>query len=157
MTTSRQFELLDRMKRDDLPRAGRAVADVLDDWLVRQFGITSGSHGAGLFLDLLADEGYEITPRSADEQQEPPIVRSHDPVTGVIELDTRLGIIQIKLTPGPAVGFTIAVISTDGPFFVYDPSAPNSWRGPFADLNEVDAARRELGAWPVQRPVEGES
>jgi hypothetical protein len=38
------------------------VACVLDDWLHRLHGISSSSHGAGLFLDLLAAEGYRVTP-----------------------------------------------------------------------------------------------
>ena len=54
---------------DDLTRAqlhelnGPAgpVADVLDEWLFRNYGITSSSHGVGLFLDLLAVEGWRVT------------------------------------------------------------------------------------------------
>lgn len=54
---------------DTLPRAtlaeldgpAAAVADVLDDWLLRTHGITSSAHNAGLFLDLLAAEGWRVT------------------------------------------------------------------------------------------------
>lgn len=54
---------------DDLPRAElgeldpmySTVADVLDDWVVRRFGILSGHHGVGLFLNLLAADGYRVT------------------------------------------------------------------------------------------------
>lgn len=55
----------DDLTRDELeeinPMAAR-VADVLDDWIGRRFGILSGGHGAGLFLDLLAAEGYRVEP-----------------------------------------------------------------------------------------------
>jgi hypothetical protein len=54
---------------DDLTRGQLAelvgpaytVACVLDDWNHRPHGITSGNHGVGLFLDLLAAEGYRVT------------------------------------------------------------------------------------------------
>lgn len=54
---------------DDLTRAQLAeragpesvVAGVLDDWLMRLHGVTSSAHGVGLFLDLLAAEGYRVT------------------------------------------------------------------------------------------------
>lgn len=54
---------------DDLPRSElgeldpmySTVADVLDDWVARRFGITSSAHGVGLFLDLLAADGYRVT------------------------------------------------------------------------------------------------
>lgn len=61
MITSQQYRPLDDLKRDDLPKAPKAVADVLDDWVARKHGILSSHHGVGLFLDLLADEGYTIT------------------------------------------------------------------------------------------------
>lgn len=54
---------------DALPRAELAdvdpmwsdVAGVLDDWLFRSHGVYSGSHGVGLFLDLLAAGGTGCT------------------------------------------------------------------------------------------------
>lgn len=63
---SRVHDHLDRMRRDDLPEEARAVADVLDDWLVRCFGVHAGSHYVGLFLDLLADEGYAVVPLAVE-------------------------------------------------------------------------------------------
>lgn len=63
---SRVHEHLDRIRRDDLPEEPRAVADVLDNWLVRMYGVHSGSHNVGLFLDLLADEGYTVVPIAAE-------------------------------------------------------------------------------------------
>jgi hypothetical protein len=42
-----------------------AVADVLDDWLLRAHGVTSSAHNVGLFLDLLAAEGYRVEPIEA--------------------------------------------------------------------------------------------
>lgn len=53
---------------DDLTRAAladlnpmwSAICGVLDDWLLRQHGVTSGHHGVGLFLDLLAADGYRV-------------------------------------------------------------------------------------------------
>lgn len=42
-----------------------ATADVLDDWLLRAHGVTSSSHNVGLFLDLLAAEGYRVAPIEA--------------------------------------------------------------------------------------------
>ncbi|GAA1281433.1 hypothetical protein [Saccharothrix xinjiangensis] len=62
MTESRAHEHLDRLRRAELPEDARAVADVLDDWRLRVHGLTSGSHNVGLFLDLLADEGYAVLP-----------------------------------------------------------------------------------------------
>lgn len=55
---------------DDLTRAQlaehdpmwSALAVVLDEWLLRQHGVTSGSHGVGLFLELLSFDGYRIEP-----------------------------------------------------------------------------------------------
>lgn len=43
-----------------LPAA--TVADVLDEWLLRAHGITSSAHNVGLFLDLLAADGYRVEP-----------------------------------------------------------------------------------------------
>lgn len=51
---------LDNLTRDQLAElSGPAahVAAVLDEWLHRLHGVTSSSHGAGLFLDLLAARG----------------------------------------------------------------------------------------------------
>lgn len=69
MTTSRQYQPLDDLRRDDLPKAPKAIADVLDEWVSRKLGIISGSHDVGLFLDLLADEGYTVitTPKPITE------------------------------------------------------------------------------------------
>lgn len=56
---------LDSRTRDQLAElAGPewTVASVLDDWLMRLHGRASSNHGAGLFLDLLAAEGYRVTP-----------------------------------------------------------------------------------------------
>ena len=56
---------LDRMTRDqlaELPGPEHAVAQVLDEWNHRSHGLISSSHGVGLFLDLLAVEGYRVTP-----------------------------------------------------------------------------------------------
>jgi hypothetical protein len=56
---------LDDLTRAQLSEFGGAppvVASVLDDWLARMHGILSGSHNAGLFLDLLAARGYRVTP-----------------------------------------------------------------------------------------------
>lgn len=41
------------------------VADVLDDWLHRAHGVTPSAHNVGLFLDLLAAEGYRVEPIEA--------------------------------------------------------------------------------------------
>jgi len=38
------------------------VASVLDEWNHRHNGVTSSTHGAGLFLDLLAAEGWRVEP-----------------------------------------------------------------------------------------------
>jgi hypothetical protein len=56
---------------DDLPRSQLRegslgdmpgdVADVLDDWLHEQHGVTSSHHGVGSFLDGLAAVGYRVT------------------------------------------------------------------------------------------------
>lgn len=59
-----EHEDLDRLTRaqlGELDGPAATVADVLDEWLVRLHGVTSSSHGAGLFLDLLAAEGWRVT------------------------------------------------------------------------------------------------
>lgn len=66
---STRWQFCDRMKRDDLPAMPKAVAEVLDEFLVRQHGIMSGSHGAGLFLDLLADRGFCVEVDSGEVPQ----------------------------------------------------------------------------------------
>lgn len=56
---------LDRMTRAELSELGGAppvVAQVLDEWNHREHGVTSSAHGVGLFLDLLAAEGYRVEP-----------------------------------------------------------------------------------------------
>lgn len=57
---STEWQFLDRMKRDDLPEMPRAVAQVIDEFNMRQHGLMSGSHGVGLFLDLLRDAGFTV-------------------------------------------------------------------------------------------------
>jgi hypothetical protein len=59
----RDLDDLTRAQLAELPDLGTAlaVANVLDDWLMRLHGIASSAHGVGLFLDLLADEGYRVT------------------------------------------------------------------------------------------------
>lgn len=47
----------------------KAVADALDDWIMRRFGKESSHHGAGLFLNLLAEEGYEVTPQASSAER----------------------------------------------------------------------------------------
>jgi hypothetical protein len=57
-------EDLDTLTRADLAELdgpAYTVACVLDEWRARLHGITSGQHGAGLFLDLLAAEGWRVT------------------------------------------------------------------------------------------------
>lgn len=58
---------LDAMTRAELAELAHmpaiaATADVLDDWLYREHGITSSHHHVGTFLELLADHGYRVTP-----------------------------------------------------------------------------------------------
>lgn len=56
-------EGLDDLTRDELAERdgpGYAVACVLDEWKQRLHGLTSSDHGAGLFLDLLAIEGWRV-------------------------------------------------------------------------------------------------
>jgi hypothetical protein len=56
---------LDDLTRADLAELAHlpasAVADVLDEWLLRAHGVTSSAHNVGLFLDLLAADGYRVT------------------------------------------------------------------------------------------------
>lgn len=61
---------LDSMTRDQLAELSGpelVVSEVLDDWRYRQHGIVSSAHGVGLFLDLLAAEGYRVTPIDVPE------------------------------------------------------------------------------------------
>lgn len=57
---------LDDLTRDQLAELGGAppvVAEVLDSWLSRAQGLIPGrGHYAGLFLDMLAAEGYRVEP-----------------------------------------------------------------------------------------------
>ena len=52
---------LTRAQLAELPGPEPQVAEVLDEWLLRLHGVTSGTHGVGLFLDLLAAAGYRVT------------------------------------------------------------------------------------------------
>lgn len=58
------FDDLDRMSRTELAEwAHKPYADIastLDEWLSREHGVYSSSHGVGLFLDLLADHGLSV-------------------------------------------------------------------------------------------------
>lgn len=66
---------LDTLTRADLAElAGpeATVADVLDEWLLREHGVTSSSHGVGLFLDLLAAEGWRVERVQVPDIQLPP-------------------------------------------------------------------------------------
>jgi len=56
------LDTLTRGQLAELPGPAWDVARVLDEWRLRLYGLTSGHHGAGLFLDLLAAEGYRVTP-----------------------------------------------------------------------------------------------
>lgn len=56
------IDLLKRSELAELDGPAYTVACVLDDWLHRLHGVTSGSYGAGLFLDLLAAEGWRVEP-----------------------------------------------------------------------------------------------
>ena len=58
---------LDDLDRDQLWETGLGdmpghVANVLDDWLHQCHGVLSSSHNTGTFLDLLAAEGFRVTP-----------------------------------------------------------------------------------------------
>jgi hypothetical protein len=66
---------------DDLTRAELAelahlpwsdVADVIDEWNHRLHGVTSGSHGVGLFLDLLNEAGWHLERNEAPIELPPP-------------------------------------------------------------------------------------
>lgn len=55
---------------DDLTRAELAelahlpwsdLAEVLDEWLHREHGVTSSHHHVGLFLELLSERGWQVT------------------------------------------------------------------------------------------------
>ena len=57
---------LDDLRRDQLWETEHGdmpghVANVLDDWLLEQHGVTSSRHGVGSFLDGLAAVGYRVT------------------------------------------------------------------------------------------------
>lgn len=73
-----EHEDLDTLTRADLAEQDSPaypVACVLDDWNRQHDGVISSSHGAGLFLDLLAAEGYRVTPivaPSLDQLLPPP-------------------------------------------------------------------------------------
>lgn len=78
--TDDEHEDLDALTRSDLAELdgpAYTVACVLDDWNHRLNGLTSSSHGAGLFLDLLAAEGWRVTPigplPSLDQLLPPPM------------------------------------------------------------------------------------
>jgi hypothetical protein len=61
------LDALTRGQLAELDGPAATVADVLDDWIMRRFGKTSSHHGAGLFLELLAAEGYRVEKISAPE------------------------------------------------------------------------------------------
>lgn len=66
---------LDTVRRDDLGEYDPmypTLADVLDEWNLRLHGVSSGHHGIGLFLDLLAAEGYRVTPNPVPDVHLPP-------------------------------------------------------------------------------------
>lgn len=54
------LDTLTRAELAELDGPAATVAGILDEWLHRLHGITSGQHGAGLFLDLLAAEGWRV-------------------------------------------------------------------------------------------------
>lgn len=51
---------LDPARRAELSGRPAALAGVLDTWLYTQHGVTSGSHGVGVFLDELAAAGMAV-------------------------------------------------------------------------------------------------
>lgn len=63
-TTRATNERLDTLTREQLRETGyetvAALVRVLDEWLLTQHGITSSSHGAGHFLNLLHARGYHL-------------------------------------------------------------------------------------------------
>jgi len=58
---SSEHRTLDDLPRGELDQANAALAEVLDEWLMRLHGLSSSAHGVGLFLDLLDDAGYKVT------------------------------------------------------------------------------------------------
>lgn len=61
---------LDDLTRDQLAEVNpmaHTVAEVLDEWNHRLRGIIASDHSVGLFLDLLAAEGYRVAPIEAPE------------------------------------------------------------------------------------------
>lgn len=66
------LDTLTRSQLGELLALAYDVADVLDDWLLRAHGITSSDHNTGLFLDLLADRGYRVTPIDVPDVHLPP-------------------------------------------------------------------------------------
>jgi hypothetical protein len=61
------LDALTRAELAELDGPASTVATVLDEWNHRLHGLTSSSHGAGLFLDLLAAEGWRVTPINAPD------------------------------------------------------------------------------------------
>lgn len=66
------LDSLTREQLAELDGPASVVADVLDDWLYRAHGRISGGHNVGLFLDLLAAEGYRVEKIQAPEVLLPP-------------------------------------------------------------------------------------
>lgn len=64
MTDQPDFDDLDGMTRAQLAELAHLpyadIASALDEWLSREHGVYSSSHGVGLFLDLLADRGLSV-------------------------------------------------------------------------------------------------
>lgn len=56
------LDTLTRAELAELDGPAWTVAGVLNEWNRRHNGVRSSSHGAGLFLDLLAAEGWRVTP-----------------------------------------------------------------------------------------------
>ena len=63
MTTGEDLDARPRaeLRETELGDMPGDVADVLDDWLLAQHGVTSSRHGVGAFLDELAAVGYRVT------------------------------------------------------------------------------------------------
>lgn len=55
------LDLLTRAQLAELPPPVYDVSRVLDEWAWRVHTVTSSHHHAGLFLELLAAEGYRVT------------------------------------------------------------------------------------------------
>lgn len=58
---------LDTLTRDQIDELAHmpevaATIKVLDEWVGRTHGVLGGAHQVGLFLDLLAAEGFRVTP-----------------------------------------------------------------------------------------------